>query len=355
MPTAATSNGLYDLSTWSRMHDPKGGMLPIVNMLAQINTPFIDAVYQEANLPLAHQIVVNSALPVASTKGINYGGNISRGQFQQFTEKVGIFEVWGEYDYDLLNTKSDRAGFLYAQSVNYWEAMIQKWCNSLFYGNPATDPTQILGLATRYFTVNPANATNALNVIDAGGTGSANTSLWLMEWSDQGASIIHDSGSPAGLIHETFENVVLPGGSGSYGIGVGTRQKVFQEKFAIRNGLAVADWRRIIRIANIDVNNLANAAGAADLTELLVNAIMRLPGAGLPASETGNPMTNLAPAGKMCIYGHRTVLKALRQQTLNKAGSTIHITETAGKKNFDFDGIPFRLCDQLSLTEARVV
>ena len=50
---------------------------------------------------------------------------------------------------------------------------------TIFYGDTRINPQRFTGLSARY---NDKSAKNAKNIVDAGGTGSNLTSVWLVVW-----------------------------------------------------------------------------------------------------------------------------------------------------------------------------
>ncbi len=62
------------------------------------------------------------------------------------------------------------------------------------------------------------------------------------------------------------------------------------------NGLALRDWRYVVRIANIDVSNLSEPSSAANIAKLMVKALHRIPNRGM---------------GRPVFYMNRTVGRLL--------------------------------------------
>ena len=106
------------------------------------------------------------------------------------------------------------------------------------------------------------------------------------------------------------------------------------------NGLALRDWRYVVRIANIDVSNLSEPSSAANIAKLMVKALHRIPNRGM---------------GRPVFYMNRTVGQALDLQSLEKTSLAISVKETEGEWWTSFRGVPIRETDALLETEARVV
>ena len=214
--------------------------------------------------------------------------------------------------------------------------MNQAQAQTLLYGNPATDPRQYLGLAPRYGAISGAG--NAQNVLDAGGTSTNNTSIYLVVWGDNTTFCTFPKGSKAGLAHDDQgELVVYDANSNPY--------QAFQTHYQWKNGLVVKDWRYVVRICNINTANLVAETAAADLVKLMSRALDRIPNLGM---------------GRPAFYMNRTVYSMLRIQALNKSQTVLDIN--SGLNQFGtpsswntFEGVPLRRVDQILNTEARVV
>lgn len=333
---AATQPTLVD---WAKRLDPDGKVPTVAELLTQTNEILTDAVFVQGNLPTGHRVVVRTGLPTVYWRTLNAGVPTSKSTTAQVDEGCGMMEARSHVDAKLAALHTDIAGFRMSEDTAFIEAMNQLQAQTLFYGNPGTDPRQYLGLSTRYGTISGAG--NAQNIIDAGGTGTDNTSVWLIVWSDQTVFCTFPKGSIAGLQHKDLgEESVQDANGGWY--------QALRTLYQWDNGLVVKDWRYAVRIANIDVSNLVGESSAADILKLMIRAIARV-----PSLRMGRPV----------FYCNRTVKEMLEIQTLGKntSGSGVInnvILDDLGKLSqvmTTFRGIPIRQCDQLLLTEARVV
>ncbi len=350
-PTGLGSNVTYDLVSWGKLRNPDGSHTDMIaELLNQSNEQVQDMVVLEGNMATGHRITQRTGLPTTYTRQLNQAVQVSRGQTAQIEEGMASFQTWAEYDQELLNLWAEQGTFLYHQSLAYYESLTEKFSQSWIYGDPSTDPTQFLGLAPRYSTVNTSNAACAANVIDGGGTGSVNTSMWLITWAPYAFHMFFPRGSAAGISHKVNPNVVV---QGSTGIG-GTRMWAHQESWQWNIGAALWDWRWCSRLANIDVTNLRNQTGATDLTEGMIDMLYRMPSICTPPSSTGNPTSSIAIPGKQVFYCNRTVRAALHKQMLNKTNNQLTMEDWYGKKVMSFMGIPIRNCDQILNTESQL-
>lgn len=337
MATLATTQPT--LIDWAKRLDPDGKVPVVAELLSQTNEILMDAVFVQGNLPTGHRVVVRTGLPTVYWRTLNAGVPTSKSTTAQVDEGCGMMEARSHVDAKLATLHTDIGGFRMSEDAAFIESMNQLQATTMFYGNPATDQRQYLGLSTRYGAISGAG--NAQNIIDAGGTGSDNTSVWLIVWSDQTVFCTFPKSSTAGLQHKDLgEESVQDANGGWY--------QALRTLYQWDNGLVVKDWRYAVRICNIDVSNLVTESSAADILKLMIKAIARI-----PSLKMGRPV----------FYMNRTVKEMLEIQTLGKnaSGSGVInnvVMDDQGKLSqamSTFRGIPIRQCDQILVTEARVV
>lgn len=345
----ATLNGgaltLLDLAkTW----DPNGQPARIVEMLHQNNEILQDMLWVEGNLPTGTRTTVRTGLASAAWRLFNQGVAVTKSTNAQIDEACGMLETWGEVDVALAELNGNAAAFRLSEAQGHLEGMNQEMAGTLMYGNQGTAPEEFTGFAPRYSSLGS-------NCITGGGSGSDNTSIWLVAWGPQTVHGIYPKGTPAGLQHfdhgrQTIETVAGVGGS---------RLSVYQDQWKWNAGLAVRDWRYVVRIANIDVSNLVAESSAANLIKLMIKAWYSLP------STNGGMTKDQGFVGvRPCFYMNRTVAQMLDIQRFNvmagagtgsqNLGGSIQYSEIDGKQINTFRSAPIRIVDQLTETEATV-
>ena len=334
MATLATTN--LTLADYASRKDPDGKLAQVAELLTQTNDILIDAVFKESNLETGHQLVVRTGLPTVYWRALNQGVPLSKSTTATVTETCGIMEAYSEIDKDLAMLNGNTAEFRLSEDVAFLEAMNQLQAQTLFYGNPGVDPKTYLGLAPRFSS---KSAANGVNIIDAGGVSTNNASVWLIVWGDNTVFCPFPKGSKAGLQHEDLgEDTIIDSSNNG-------RYQALRSHYQWKNGLAVKDWRYVVRIANINTSNLVNETSAANLLKLMTRAIFRIP--------------NLR-AGRAVFYMNRTVAQMLPIQGLNNSVNAVKVQEALNQfgqvtaMTMSFLGIPIRLCDQLLITEAQV-
>lgn len=307
-----------------------GRLLTVVEMLNETNEVLDDLVMIEANGTTGHKTTIRSGLPEATWRMFYQGVQPSKSTVLS-SDPIGTFEAYAETDKALCDLNGNSAAWRMNEERAFLEAMAQKMAQTLFYGSQAQNGAAFNGLAPRFSDL---HAENARNIVDAGGTGADNTSIWLLVWGANTCHGIYPKGTKAGLQHHDLGEVTLHDENNG-------RYQGYRSHYKWDLGLSVRDWRYVVRIANVDVKKLTKDGKAgADLIDLMTQAVELIP--------------NLN-AGKAVFYCNREIRSILRRQIANRVvGSTLTMEEVAGKKVVAFDGIPVRICDQLLSTEERV-
>ena len=337
---ATLSNGSLTLADWAKRVDPEGRIPVVAELLSQSNEILEDCIFKEGNLPTGERVVIRTGLPTVYWRALNQGIPNSKSTTAQVDEACGILEARSEIDKDLAMLNGNTAQFRLSEDQAFLEAMNQTQATTLFYGNPGTDPKQFLGLAPRYSSL---SAANAQNILSAGGSGSDNTSVFLVVWGDNTVYCPFPKGSKAGLIHEDLGEQTVYNADG-------TRLQALATRYQWKNGLVVKDWRYVVRICNIDVSDLIAQTGtqastaSTALIKLMARALYRVP--------------NMA-MGRAAFYMNRTVHSGLSIAALDKSQYVLKVNE--GLSQFgqpyswlSFLGVPLRRVDALLNTEAVV-
>ena len=332
----ATALTLLD---WAKRQDPNGKTAMVVELLSQTNDILTDMVYKEGNLPTGEQVTIRTGLPTAYYRLINAGTPKSKSTTAQITENAAILTARSEIDADEAELNGDVAAYRASEGEAFLEAMSQQQATTLIYGS-AANPEQFVGLAPRYSLT---TAGNGQNILSAGGSGSDNTSIFLVGWGPNTVYGVFPKGSKAGVQHEDL-------GLGDAFDASNDRFRAYMEEWKWKNGLVVKDWRYAVRIPNIDVSDLASLAttqaitAATAIDKLMARAIDRLP-----------KLVGIRPA----FYVNRTVASHLRVMAMTRSTSAVTIEPALNQYGQDifqlrFLGIPVRITDAIINAEAVV-
>jgi len=334
---------------WAKRMDDNFKTANIVELLSVVNEILEDLLVIEGNLATGHKTTVRTGLPSGTWRLLNYGVPKAKSTTAQITDTCGNLEVYAEVDKDLADLNGNTASFRLSETIAFIQGLGINVADTLMYGNTAVNPERFMGVTPRFNTVSTATAQNAVNVVDGLGTGSDNTSIWVITWGADTAHGIFPKGKITGLQHKDLGEWTLQDSSGN-------QYQGYRDHFKWEIGLTVRDWRYIVRIANIDVSDLSGAS-AANIMNLLVRAINRLPttaGRVGPVQQSNTPSIRDS-MGRTVIYCNRTIRTYLDLQAMNKTNVLLKLIEVDGMVISTFRGIPIRTCDSILNTEARVV
>lgn len=333
MATLGASN--LTLLDHAKRLDPDGKTSTVVELLQQTNPILMDMKWLEGNLPTGHRTTVRTGLPDVFWRLLNQGVQPSKSTTAQIDEGTGMLEAYSSVDRDVAELNGNTASFRLSEAQPFIESMNQEMAQTTFYGNSSLAQEEYNGLSVRYSSL---AAANAQNIVDAGGTGTDNASIWLVTWGPNTVHGIYPKGSKAGLLHEDLglETVEVSGGV------AGSLMRAYRDHWQWKCGIALRDWRYTVRIANIDISVLVANSSPADLTLNMIKASHRIPfqGVGVPV-----------------WYMNRTVFEFLDIQRIGnvEAGGQLSYNVVDGLRIPSFRGMPIRVCDALLETEARVV
>jgi len=327
---ADTHPTLLDLA---RRTDPDGRIASIVEILNQQHGVLEDMVWMEGNLVTGNRTTIRTGLPTPTWRKLYGGVQPTKSRTAQVTDNTGMLEAYAEVDKALADLNGNTAAWRLSEETPHIEGMSQEIAQTIFYGNEGTQPEAFTGLAPRY---NDKSAANAANIIDAGGTGTDNASIWLAVWGPSSGFGITPKGSKAGLQMEDKGQVTIENIDGA-----GGRMEAYRTHYRWDAGLTIRDWRYFVRIANIDRSDLTpDAATGPNLPQLMFQAYNRVP--------------NLN--GRAVWYMDRKLTVKLGQQSaLLTKNSQLTTENVGGKIVTSWLGVPIRRVDALAPDEARVV
>ena len=352
MPLVSTGrNTLIDVA---KSFGPDGKVMQVAELLSQSNEILSYLPFNEGNLPTGHKASVRTGLPQITLRSFYRGVKVGKSGRATIEDVCAMAEGRNEIDVDLANLNGNKEAFRLSESLAYIEAMNQKFAEQLIYGDTTVNPDGILGLTPRY---NSLSVQSGANIIDAGGTGSDNTSVWLIVCGENTVTGIYPKGSQAGLQQQDLGEIDAFDENND-------RFRALAEMWKWKFGLHVKDWRYVVRIANIDVSDMTGQTGTQAITaatwlnKLMIKAMARIPSMGM-----GTPM----------FLASRTVKEMLSIGALDKSQNALSFTDAVNQYGsvgpgsvagqgtgiqggtLRFMGVPVATVDQLLATEARVV
>jgi hypothetical protein len=346
MATLGTSSlGLVD----ALRHAGADADANIVEILNRLSPVYRNGMYVECNNGTAHKHTIRTGLPSVTWGRLYQGIPASKSARAMVQDTTGFVEGLSSVDERLLEISKNGAALRMSEAEGFIEAMAQEIETGFFYHDVATTPEKFKGLAARYGKISSGGAI-AKQIIDAGGTGSDNTSIWFVTHSEKATAFLHPEGVPAGLqrIDKGSQRVTDANGNAYY---------VKEELFRQHVGVAVRDWRFNARICNVDVSD--TIAGTVDLYKWMRKALYQLQSiyATALANKDGTVNGNASVEGRTVIYMSRTILEALDATGTNASNGALMLKpmELEGQTVQSYRGIPIQVSDALLSTEARVV
>jgi len=348
MATLPTKAGAVTLTDFAKSIDPNGSTAAVIELLNQSNEVLNDMLFIEGNLPTGHQTTVRTGIPSATWRLAYKGTQPTKSLRAQVVDTCGMLEARNEIDIKIAALNGNTAAFRASEALAEIEGMNQTFCESLFYGDVSVNPERFTGLAPRFNTLS-SGTPSSKNIINAGGSGSDNASMWLVGWGENTISGIFPKGMQGGLQHKDLGEIDAFDSDNA-------RYRAFADLWNWDCGLTVRDWRYAVRIANIDVSDLIAQSGtqaptaSTALIKCMIRAMARIPAMGMC---------------KPVFYGNRTLKEYLGVAALDKSNAALAVQPainqfgtvspgSVGNGTTTFLGVPVRTVDRLLSTEATV-
>lgn len=290
----------------------------------------------ESNANLAHFVVlpcndgtndtttIRTGIPDAAWTAFYEGVQPSKGTKTQVTNSCGHLEALLQVDARLIRTQEDAETELGDEAYAQGEAMGNEVLSTLFYGNTRVNGRKFNGLAPIYSALCKADTTDkeaAYYTIGAKRSGTPDAtalrSVWLVGHGRMGTALIYPKGSSAGLQRGEVKDQTVTTEDGR-------RLRVKEQFFDWTVGARVKDFRKNVRICNVESNNLETLD--VDLGELMLKAVVR-------ADKTGVQQKFYMPKSVyewLCVKARRDV----------KTAGNFGFAEYDGRLILHFQGIP---------------
>ncbi len=328
------------LTDFAKRSDAKGNVQDVVEILATMSPVAKSGYVETCNDGSSHLTTTRTSLGNLPT-WVQYYSRITptKTTTRQVKDTTGRMENMSSIDARLVEKQKDAKKFRLQEAMGILEGFAQELESTFFYGNTGTSPLEFLGLAPRMSSL---SAENGRQIIDAGGTGLDNTSIYIATWGPRTGHLLVPEGVGAGVTREdkgkqrdsTTDGVIY----------------YYEEMFTQECGFSMVDWRYFARVANIDVSNLSTAS-AADLVDLLITAYYRLPNRRSTTgfNATGEPV-KITPV----VYVNSTIKEYWHKQMLRQPNGFLRPGEFFGEEVMTAMGMPVLESDGIVNTESRV-
>lgn len=336
---AALDATMPTMLDFAKLTGPDGKLTPLSEIVPILNLTdmvFPRIRWMPANGKFGHLTTYDTELPEGDFTGFNGYSLPTKGTTAQSTDGLAHYQDYSSVDKFLAEAHGDVDQYRLIQDAKHMQGAVHKFMRTFFYGNAKTAPKTFTGLAARYAAKFTGATATAENIV-LGGAAAAqtdSTSIWILNMGRMGGVAgIYQPNTMAGfqiknLDEQTEQHATL-----------GLRQ-VYRTHYRWSCGLTVPDWRKAVRIANIDTGALtATGTGSndTDLASKIRWAVDLLP----PDAE-----------GETVILGNRLVSQWINQQAMNKVNGTFASYETVGGKAVTVvAGLPFLRCDSILSNE----
>lgn len=304
----------------------------IIDLFVSSNAILEDAIAVECNQGTSHKTTVRNGLPQPQFRKFYQGVECQKGDYTPVTDSTAMLDDYSEVDKKLADINGNTAQFRLNEAEAHIQGMNKTAKTNIFYGSKDKNASAFDGLATRYNKLSTKEGELGYQVINAGGTGNNNTSIFFVTWGDRHTHLIYPKGSKAGLQREDKGQVTVQDAEGR-------NYEAYRDHFSWDFGLCIRNYRSSARIANIDVSELGGD-NAPNLIDLMIDAYYRI--------------EEHAVSGKTVIYANNTIRTWLHKQAIAKRNVNLTIDNVAGKPIVNFLGLPIKLCSEILNTEAKV-
>jgi hypothetical protein len=270
-----------------------------------------DANVITCNSGTGHRSSIRTGLPSVSWGALYQGIAQSKGNYTEVKDTTGFVEGLSTVDERLLNLKPAEAAKLrLVEGQGFLESIAQTVDSAIWYSDVKVNGKQFHGLAPRY------NALSNANVVNGGGTGSDNTSIWFVTHGDMQTSIITPENIAAGVQREDMgrQRVLDANGNPYY-----VKEEKFTQHLGLVRGLALQRPHLQHRRVRRDRRTVRAQPAAA---QALLQA------AGPPRLQDGARRA-ISP-GRTVIYMNRTMMEALDAESTN--GRSAWTTSCASRR-----------------------
>ena len=335
---------------------PDGGVARLIEAAERSSVVMQDATFIAANDGDSHQTSIRIGIPEVAERRYNQGIQQTKTTAMAVKEQLAMMEDLSEVDAALAEKSGNVAAYRASERVGKMQAGTNWLERNFFYGSPALSPDTFMGLAPRYSL---KSAQSGSQIIDAGGTGSDNTSIYAVTWGGWGTNLLYKKGKVAGFEFRDMtpngpELIEAP-------VQTATRRQMlgYQDWMAMHTGLTVGDWQANVRVANIDVSDLQAdvADGGADLLDLLTDMKWALK---TTQSLGVNYETGELVSGKTVLYVNRRIAAFLEKQARTSKYTDLRFEQVIGRQSrtvFElyYGDWQIKISDAIVETEARVV
>lgn len=340
----ATVDGRPTLLDYAMLEDPDGKPAQVLEVLNSQMPMLQDAPAYPSNAPMGNRTLVRKALPSVSLGRINKGTKKSKTSYDARQDTIGFLDGRSEVDARTKKVVGEAAfrNERWLQDKGFLEAFGQKGTDLALYGNHATNEDSFDGFIPRMNTLNDDADNTASQVHSAGSvTNSDGCSLLVVDWGEEGASLIFPPNTVGGVQVEDL-------GRESVSDAAGDPFDAEVTSYLWFLGLAVRDTRHIGRLCNID---LSDATGVD-----IFKASPTYPSQGGLIPKVMRLLDCMPEPGGLnrVIYVPKKLYTGLRTQAMSQPNMFLSMQQYMGRPTVTLDGYPVKREWRMSVAEGTV-
>jgi len=331
--------------------NPMGGPAKVVELLSTKRPWLRYLPFKQGNLPNGEQFTVRTSEPTGSWREANQGVAPEKSTTAQATIECGHLESYSETDQKIYNLPGNGPAYRATEDAAFVRGLGKTIADTIVYGNAEKTPASFNGIM-RYYT---GNGASRQNIISAGGTGTDNASVLLCSFAEDELCGVYpqngmmprataskgvppDEGAGSSIRDFALRISATVGGDS---FSANRKIPVYTTQYVIQMGICLKDWRSVVRIANIDREDIEkdkDATNSPDLQDLMIQAEVMNQG-----------------EGRMFLFADKFIMGWLRRQMVENKSEFLSWDQIGGSRMMVFgDGISLVRDDTMEVQESAV-
>jgi len=257
MPTLNMNDQMTALEIVKRANAPDP--YHIIELMGLTNEMLLDVPAHEANNGVINVTLQRNIKAMGEHRIYNKGVGKASTQTKKVDDRIAMLAEYSDVDAAMLEHSGNAKAARNSEAVAIIKGMGLTQAQTLIYGD-GDKPEEFDGLMKRY------NSLSDKNVINAGGSGSALTSIYLIALGPDLFHLIYPKGSSSvGVKREDLGLQHVPDTDGK-------NYPVYRDYFTAQYGISVRAPEAVKRIANVP-----KTISGDDLVDLIIDARYRMP------------------------------------------------------------------------------
>lgn len=293
----------------------------IIEEMTVTNQLLIDAPFVEANDGTVHTHLVRTSVPHAMFRAYNEGVSTVASTTKTVKDSICEIAAYSQVDVRMLENSGHKDEVLMSECSGIIQGMGEQQAEAMIYGSLASNVKSMDGFAIR------RPKTDGILCLDAEGTGSETTSVYMVKWGRNFASCIYPRGSQGlGVKREDRGIQDVQDANGN-------KFPAYVNYFTASFGLSIGHEKSFLRIANIP-----KTIDGTTLIKTILKA-----------------KSHLAPGdGNISILCNSEIMSLMDLATVDKSNVVYTATDPWGNEINKIRDMRIRQCDSILFTETAI-